>query len=121
MFKKLLTETDFFHLSEMIKRSLSHIPPDGFMKYTNTQERENSMFEHVNNSYNDSTFYFCIIGAGHVLKPYHITEAKLEWSKNSSVKAISVGKMLEQNRKSRFKKKIILCEMTCVKQILKCT
>jgi hypothetical protein len=112
LLKDMLTEREFHHLSEMIRRSLPHYSKNlSYVKQVVTQERENSMFEQINNSYHDSIFSFCIIGANHIRKPYRETESKLLWKSETTGKAISVGKMLETYKESHFKNKIILCDM----------
>ena len=114
MFKTMLTEIDFYHLSEIIRHSPSKtLKSVDYNKKVDTQERENSMFEQINNSYNDTTFFFCITGANHILKPYREYETKLQSLLKTETpdKIVSLGKMLETHKKSRFKNKMILCNM----------
>ena len=110
--KKMLTENDFYWISEIIRRST---PPGGhtvlWFNAHDKQNRENRMFEEINNNYNDSTFFFCIIGALHVNKPYPKKESQLTRKKDDTSKVISVGEMLETCRNSHFKNKIMLCKL----------
>jgi len=99
--QELLTPTDFYYISEMLRR----LQPMPFI----TQKRENMLFEHINNSYNDSTFFFCITGAGHIRKPYHTSELITILKKNGATQSITLIEMLEQYETSHFKDKMVLC------------
>jgi hypothetical protein len=107
MLQETLTETDFYYFTEMIRRSppLSGALIPTVMEVT--QERENMIFEQINNSYNDTTFFFCIIGADHISKPYNKSKLPPKFKKNGAM----VIKMLETSRISNFKNKSILCQM----------
>jgi hypothetical protein len=109
MLKNILTATDYFYFSEMMKRSPPFVNNPMNLQQTVTQERENMIYEQINNSYNDSTFFFCIIGAAHIYKPYQKKSEKP--CKNNCMAAVDVKiiKMLETYKTSHFKDKIIIC------------
>jgi len=111
LLKNILTQNDYYYLFEMMKRlpSINRNPSNIFEPVT--QERENMMFKHINNSYNDSTFFFCIIGTWHIRKPYHTSELLPKLKKDGVSKAVSVIEMMEKYRISQFKNKIILCNL----------
>ena len=110
--KNTLVATDCFYLSEIMRRSLpfNNNPLD--LNQNVTQERENMMYEQINNSYNDSTFFFCIIGAAHIGKPYSKKNSKNS-CKNSCSASIDVKtiEMLETYTTSHFRNKISLCNL----------
>jgi hypothetical protein len=109
--KKNLTETDYLYLSEIIKRSPSLDGNPFHLFESITQDRENVMFEHINKSYNDSTFFFCIIGSWHIRKPYCTSEIIPNLKNNNISKPVLLVEMLEKNKISQFKNKIIICNL----------
>ncbi|MDR3047841.1 MAG: hypothetical protein LBU51_09610 [Bacteroidales bacterium] len=63
------------------------------------QDRDNAMYSRINKCYNDSTFFFCVLGVEHIRQYHH---------KNMLMRdVVNVTRQLQKSKKSEFKNKII--------------
>ncbi|MDR1346072.1 MAG: hypothetical protein LBK03_05160 [Bacteroidales bacterium] len=101
-FQDSLSPRDYYYISEIISRCPKKVVrKTTFQDAIVTQERDISMYNTINQYYNDSTFYIAILGRAHVLRD----EADIV--KRFQGKFKNVTTLLQTDKASHFKRQTI--------------